>query len=50
MALDPQGVLDRPDRLIFPIALVIATAILGGAIVQSFDRDHRREAAAPSTP
>ena len=43
LALDPQGVLDRPDRLIFPIALVIATAIFSGA-TQASDRDHRREA------
>jgi diguanylate cyclase (GGDEF)-like protein len=43
IALDPQGVLDRPDHLIFPIALVIATAIFSGA-TQASDRDHRREA------
>jgi diguanylate cyclase (GGDEF)-like protein len=42
-ALDPQAVLDRPDTLIFPIALVIATAIFSGA-TQASDRDHRREA------
>jgi diguanylate cyclase (GGDEF)-like protein len=42
-ALDPQAVLDRPDALIFPIALVIATAIFSGA-TQASDRDHRREA------
>jgi diguanylate cyclase (GGDEF)-like protein len=43
MALDPQAVLDRPDHLIFPIALVIATAIFSGA-TQASDREHRREA------
>jgi len=43
LALDPQAVLDRPDRLIFPIALVIATAIFSGA-TQASDREHRREA------
>jgi diguanylate cyclase (GGDEF)-like protein len=43
MALDPGGVLDRPDALIFPIALVIATAIFSGA-TQASDREHRREA------
>ena len=43
LALDPQGVFDRPDRLIFPVALVIATAIFSGA-TQASDRDHRREA------
>jgi len=43
LALEPQNVLDRPDRLIFPIALVIATAIFSGA-TQASDREHRREA------
>jgi diguanylate cyclase (GGDEF)-like protein len=43
VALDPQGVLDRPDRLFFPVALIIATAIFSGA-TQASDRDHRREA------
>jgi diguanylate cyclase (GGDEF)-like protein len=43
MALDPQAVFDRPDRLIFPIALVITTAIFSGA-TQASDREHRREA------
>jgi diguanylate cyclase (GGDEF)-like protein len=42
-ALDPQGVLDRPDRVIFAIALVVATAIFSGA-TQASDREHRREA------
>jgi diguanylate cyclase (GGDEF)-like protein len=43
IALDPQDVLDRPDSLIFPIALVIATAIFSGA-TQASDREHRRVA------
>jgi diguanylate cyclase (GGDEF)-like protein len=43
MALDPAAVFERPDRLIFPIALVIATAIFSGA-TQASDREHRREA------
>jgi diguanylate cyclase (GGDEF)-like protein len=43
LALDPQAVLDRPDALIFPVALVIATAIFSGA-AQASDREHRREA------
>ena len=43
MALEPQAVLDRPDGLIFPIALVIATAIFSGA-TQASDREHRRDA------
>jgi len=43
LALDPRGVLDRPDAVIFPIALVIATAIFSGA-TQASDREHRREA------
>jgi diguanylate cyclase (GGDEF)-like protein len=43
LGLDPQAVWDRPDGLIFPIALVIATAIFSGA-TQASDRDHRREA------
>jgi diguanylate cyclase (GGDEF)-like protein len=43
IGLDPQAVYDRPDGLIFPIALVIATAIFSGA-TQASDRDHRREA------
>jgi diguanylate cyclase (GGDEF)-like protein len=43
LALDPQAVFDRPDGLIFPIALVIATAIFSAA-TQASDRDHRREA------
>jgi diguanylate cyclase (GGDEF)-like protein len=43
MALDPQAVLERPDGLIFAIALVVATAIFSGA-TQASDREHRREA------
>jgi diguanylate cyclase (GGDEF)-like protein len=43
MALDPHGALDSPDHLIFPIALVIATAIFSGA-TQASEREHRREA------
>jgi diguanylate cyclase (GGDEF)-like protein len=41
MTLEPQAVLERPDRLIFPIALVIATAIFSAA-TQAADREHRR--------
>jgi diguanylate cyclase (GGDEF)-like protein len=43
LALDPQAVWERPDLLIFPIALVITTAIFSGA-TQASDREHRREA------
>jgi diguanylate cyclase (GGDEF)-like protein len=43
VGIDPVGALERPDRVIFPFALIVATAILGGATFQS-DRDHRREA------
>jgi diguanylate cyclase (GGDEF)-like protein len=43
VALDAQAVLDRPDSLIFAIALVITTAIFSGA-TQASDREHRREA------
>jgi diguanylate cyclase (GGDEF)-like protein len=43
LGLDAQAVYERPDRLIFPIALVIATAIFSGA-TQASDREHRREA------
>jgi len=43
VALDPQGVLDHPDRVILSVALVIAIAIFSGA-TQASDRDHRREA------
>jgi diguanylate cyclase (GGDEF)-like protein len=43
VGIDPAGALERPDRVIFPFALIIATAILGGATFQS-EREHRREA------
>jgi len=43
LALDAQAVLERPDTLLFAIALVIATAIFSGA-TQASDREHRREA------
>ena len=43
LALDPGAALDRPDALIFPIALVITAAIFSGA-TQASDREHRREA------
>jgi diguanylate cyclase (GGDEF)-like protein len=43
LLLDAGAVFDRPDALIFPIALVIATAIFSGA-TQASDREHRREA------
>jgi len=43
LALDPQAALERPDALIFPIALVITAAIFSGA-TQASDREHRREA------
>ncbi len=43
LGLDAQAVYERPDTLIFPIALVIATAIFSGA-TQASDREHRAEA------
>jgi len=43
LGLEPQAVFEHPDHIIFPIALVIATAIFSGA-TQASDRDHRREA------
>jgi diguanylate cyclase (GGDEF)-like protein len=43
VGLDAGYVLDRPQELIFPFALVIAMAILGGAAVES-EREHRRVA------
>jgi diguanylate cyclase (GGDEF)-like protein len=43
IALEPQVVQERPEHLIFPIALVIATAIFSGA-TQSSEREHRRDA------
>jgi hypothetical protein len=43
LALDAQAIYERPDHLIFPIALVIAIAIFSGA-TQSSEREHRRDA------
>ena len=43
VGIDAAAVLDQPDRVIFPFALIIAMAILGGAAVES-EREHRREA------
>jgi diguanylate cyclase (GGDEF)-like protein len=43
LGLDRASVLEHPDELIFPFALIIAMAILGGAAVQS-EREHRRVA------
>jgi diguanylate cyclase (GGDEF)-like protein len=43
LVIDAHSVIDRPDRVIFPIALVIATAIFSGAS-QASDREHRRVA------
>jgi diguanylate cyclase (GGDEF)-like protein len=43
VGLDTRHVLERPDELIFPFALIVAMAILGGAAVES-ERQHRREA------
>ena len=43
LAFDLAAVLERPDALIFPIALIIVTAIFSGAS-QASDREHRREA------
>ncbi len=40
---DPAGALANPVPVVHTIALILAVALLGGAIVQS-DRDHRREA------
>jgi diguanylate cyclase (GGDEF)-like protein len=40
---DPAGAASDPVPLIHTFALIMAVALLGGAIVQS-DRDHRREA------
>jgi diguanylate cyclase (GGDEF)-like protein len=40
---DPSGAIADPVPLIQTSALILAIAVLGGAIVQS-DRDHRREA------
>ena len=43
IGLDAGFVLDHPQQLIFPFALIIAMAILGGAAVRS-EREHRRVA------
>jgi diguanylate cyclase (GGDEF)-like protein len=43
VGLDREAVLEHPEELIFPFALIISMAILGGAAVQS-DREHRRVA------
>ena len=43
VGLDAGFVLEHPEELIFPFALVIAMAILGGAAVRS-EREHRRVA------
>ncbi len=43
VGLDPQTVLDRPDSVLFPLAIVVATAILSAAVSQS-DREHRHGA------
>ena len=41
--LDGAAVLEQPQKLIFPFALIIAMAILGGAALKS-EREHRRVA------
>jgi diguanylate cyclase (GGDEF)-like protein len=43
VGLDSAYVLEHPQDLIFPFALIVAMAILGGAAVQS-EREHRRVA------
>jgi diguanylate cyclase (GGDEF)-like protein len=43
VGLEPGTVLDQPDHLFFPLAIVIAVTILSAAVVQS-DRDHRHGA------
>ena len=43
LGLDGATVLEKPQELIFPFALIIAMAILGGAALQS-EREHRRVA------
>ena len=43
VAVEPATVADDPTLVIFPFGLVIAVAILSGAIAGS-DREHRREA------
>jgi len=41
VGLDSATVLEHPEELIFPFALIISMAILGGAALQS-EREHRR--------
>ena len=43
VGLDAGFVFEHPEELIFPFALIVAMAILGGAAVQS-EREHRRVA------
>jgi diguanylate cyclase (GGDEF)-like protein len=43
VGIDGGAVLEAPQEFIFPFALIIAMAILGGAAEQS-EREHRREA------
>ncbi len=43
VGIDWPGVAERPDRVIFPIALVIAVTILAAAVGAS-DREHRHGA------
>jgi diguanylate cyclase (GGDEF)-like protein len=43
VGLDHDTVLEQPQELFFPFALIIAMAILGGAALQS-EREHRRVA------
>ncbi|HZI90921.1 MAG TPA: GGDEF domain-containing protein [Thermoleophilaceae bacterium] len=43
LAVEPGAVVDNPPLLIAPLGLVIAVAILSGAVAGS-DREHRREA------
>jgi diguanylate cyclase (GGDEF)-like protein len=43
LALEPQGVQEQPQYLIFAVALLIAVAIFSGA-TQASDREHRRDA------
>ena len=43
LGADPQAVVDEPARLVLPLALVFAVALLSTALMQS-DREHRSEA------
>jgi diguanylate cyclase (GGDEF)-like protein len=43
IGLDRETALEEPEELIFPFALIVSMAILGGAAVQS-EREHRRVA------